>query len=412
MFELTQGQEAARKMLQRMQDDQAPFGVVTGFAGTGKTTLIKILAEVNQEAPIVLAPTGKAALRVREATDLEASTIHRWLYKPVTNPKTGDVDYQLRSPQELPLEKLIVIDEGSMVGSRIWADLMQVAPAIDATVLVLGDTFQLPPVAPRGEEPFSVLTLPTPHRVHMTDIVRQALDNPIIRASMMIRERKSWDDVAGLLNVVEGDEFENAQRIHEGGGATIVYTNDFRHQINARLRARLGLAEGTLEQNEPLLVLKNNYGLDVYNGEIVKFEGWTVDPTSSVYARDTGGATPKVKEMALGVGVVEGVPVMLSPTQVSGAADAIKPYFIEIAARTHWSNSLRARANWAPDAKTPPYIHANYGYALTCHKAQGSEWDEILVLVESKVRPDDQGRRWLYTAVTRAKKTCNIAFAL
>ena len=277
-FQLTQGQEKAQEMVKDLLgDDEGGYGVLTGFAGSGKTFLLQVLAE-EHGPPQVLAPTGKAALRVREATGLEASTIHRYLYRAVENPKTGETTWAKKPHDQIavPENRLLVVDEASMLGQELWLDLWGTAQALGLRVLLTGDTFQLPPVVKDRSSGtwrnFSVLTdLKPKHRADLTEVVRQALGSPIIRASMLLRqgEGPAMDAVMSHLEAVPRKALiETFLGMPAGDRALIVHRNQTRHALNLEVRTALGYTEQILREEEPLLVLENNYKLDRFNGEV------------------------------------------------------------------------------------------------------------------------------------------------
>jgi exodeoxyribonuclease-5 len=418
-FELTLGQKQTMDMAERLMADKFPCipAVLTGFAGTGKTTMIKAIAS-RFGNPVVLAPTGKATVRVKEATGLEALTIHRWLYQTMEDQKTGELQFRKKDPGSVsrPENGLLVIDEASMIGRDIWEDIWDMCQRIDLKVLLVGDPFQLPPVEPsktEDEESFSALTnIKTEYRSHLSEVTRQALDNPILRASMMIRESSQIDKALPLLNRVFRRQFDDkCMEVFKDGGAIIVHRNATRHNINKVLRERLGYKEDLVE-GEPLLVLRNTYEIDRFNGEVIQFQGWGQYDSTQIAVADRW----RNVSMMLGFGLakVDGQEVMLSPEQVRGEAQHMTESVIAKASRRLYVDAYAPEGFQAYGENGaylgPPHLHANFGYALTCHKSQGSEWKSVLVLIETSTRPTSiEGRRWLYTAITRAKEKCYIS---
>ena len=246
---LTKTQQSAVDMVVEMlghENKSFPvIAILSGYAGTGKTTTIRQIAKTVRDLGskvIVLAPTGKASLRVQEATGLEASTIHRWCYKPVENPKTGETTFVLRTPELFSSSEhppLVIIDEVSMVGRELMRDVYKVCKNLKCHLLCVGDRFQLPPVEKLNEVPFSVFTdknFPVYKQVHLTEVMRQALDNPIIRASMLIRD----GDVSGAFAMLPAVAPEKAvghmNDVLSHGGVAICYTNRLRHVLNGEMR--------------------------------------------------------------------------------------------------------------------------------------------------------------------------------
>lgn len=413
-MELSSGQEQGVDVVGRfLEDQEAWLARVTGYAGTGKTTLIRVLAEQFGH-PQVLTPTGKAALRVTEATGLPSKTIHRFLYDSETDPKTGAPIFVLKSMYDfdyLADDGWVLVDEASMVSKKVWEHLSGVARRVGFPIVVMGDLFQLPPVCKGAdEEGFSVLEVPTDFSVNLTEVHRQAMESAIVRSSMILRSNEPAFRALGLLRSVgETSLIDEAAAVRARGGAIICHTNARRHLLNDQLRDRAGLAPGTLHSGEPLLVTQNNYGLDRYNGEVVDFRGWVHPPDRQFVVRDR--YTSSALEMNFGVGLVglEGQEktATLAIEEVSGKSEAAK-----IGA---WN--VRRAAKWAcgglyESEETPTHLHANYGDALTVHKAQGSEWPEVLVVLEDSFMrmPSHQQKRFLYTAITRAKVACSYAY--
>ena len=323
-FRFTEGQETALKMVEALMRAPAPqIGILQGYAGTGKTTLIKTIASLYGE-PMVLCPTGKAALRVREATGLSAQTIHRFLYKPFEDEKTGETRFARKSAEsvERTTNGLVVIDEASMVGRDLWEDLWDVVQILGLRILLVGDTFQLAPVETKkiDEDPFCPLTMvDTPFVAKLTEITRQALDSPILRASLLLRESSNIQPALDLLDRVFSRSFDDkCVEIYQAGGAVICHKNVTRHRINNAVRRRLGFDPSRMREGEPLLVVKNNYALDVFNGEIALFQGWeSLDPNGIAVAEDRWKGT--LQQLSIGIGIVRDRRVLLCPEQVAGS---------------------------------------------------------------------------------------------
>jgi hypothetical protein len=184
--DLTIGQKAALDTIVQMS--HRPRGgipetcVIAGPAGTGKTTLLKMVCDEIGTSHIV-APTGKAALRVKQATGYPATTIHKLLFKPVKNQQTGEIDFVLKEPHEIgtPESGFLISDESSMIDEQLHDSMMAIADAVNLKVLFLGDLAQLPPVTPPGKRPFNILDpklYEATYRADLTEIVRQAAGRP------------------------------------------------------------------------------------------------------------------------------------------------------------------------------------------------------------------------------------------
>lgn len=418
-FELTEGQKAAMAMIEGLMKDKSfcQVGVLTGFAGTGKTTMIKTLVSQFGMATI-LCPTGKAAIRVREATGYPAGTIHRWLYRPAENQKTGEVEFAKKDVASLEVtsNNLIIVDEASMVGRDIWEDLWNVCQLRGMKILLVGDPFQLPPIetGPKDEDQFvPLIKIDTKYRAHLSEVTRQAMDSPILRASMLLRESNVIGPALQLLNRVYMKNFqEKCFELQSIGGAIIVHRNLTRHALNRMVRDRLKYDE-EIRPGEPLLVIRNNYPLERFNGEIVLFDHWTPNNDKSPTAVVDRWKNVS-KQLTFGVGVADtNKNVLLCPEQVAGNTQDIGDNTIERAGKAYYEN------NYAPSWfepylddvwQGPAFLHCNFGYTLTAHKSQGSEWGQGIFLIEKSVRASSlEGRRWIYTAATRFREKCYFA---
>jgi exodeoxyribonuclease-5 len=407
-FNLTQGQEQALELTRRVAGQYGfGMGVIVGWAGTGKTTLIKVIGHVHG-APMIITPTGKAAMRVREATGLPAQTIHRWIYKPVMDEKTGVVKFVRREGNDIqiPNSRLVVLDEGSMVGPDVWRDVYSVCRAHDLRLIVVGDGFQLPPVQPPNSRPFSVLTEDFAQslgaeRVEMNEVVRQAQDSPVIRASIALRNGwgvRAFDELPKCTLANFGQWALNAYR---QGGVTICHRNQTRLHLNAMFRASLGIYDEMPVVGEPLIVLKNAYEVGLVNGESFAFEGWTHPPGQ--YERVHDKWKNKDENARFGGTTANGISATVAVEELHGRMES-SPIAISIAA-SRWARG----ENFYAGDKVASHLHANFGYVYTAHKSQGSQWPGVLVVVEPSVRLDEEdGRRWAYTAVTRAQQMAGV----
>lgn len=324
-----------------------------GYAGAGKTTLARHIAE-NAGGDVAFAAfTGKAAHVMRQKGCTDASTIHALIYRPATAEEDGEPAFTLRHDAPASKADLIIIDECSMVDEDLGRDLL----SFGKPVLVLGDPAQLPPVKGGG-----FFTEGEPDFM-LTEIHRQAADNPIIRLSMAIREGSPFDEQSDeclLLSKrdISTDQIMQADQILVGANRT-------RKRYNDRLRELHGHTEQTPEAGEKLVCLRNNKKKGLLNGGI-----WTVDRRMSPRgARVRFSVRPEEGGKAVNVSVP-------------------RPFFIEGPESVPWTQRKGAD-------------EFDYGYALTVHKSQGSQWDNVVLFDESYMFRE-HAARWLYTGVTRA----------
>lgn len=383
--------------------------ILNGYAGTGKTTLLWMLARDLGDC-VILAPTGRAARRVSEITGLPAQTLHSWLYKPVINEETWEVDYHRKSLEEIqvPSSRTVLVDEVSMMTRDVWQDLRDTCRELGLRLVLVGDEFQLPPV--QGRDTFSVFTANIGHQVRLTHVVRQALDSPVLRAATALRENRVDDAFSSLVAIEEEEVLDFAPP--QGAGIVLCHRNDTRNALNDRIRRIYGYS-GAVQTGEPIVVKKNNHFLGWLNGDIYPFGEVLTQPVPHPVTWKTVNGEEeeeKVGRFTFLSSFINGQKVVLCGDELLGyLPKEMRPGFLHHAAIgwafTHKCTSMQ-RLNDREQEVPYPFVSANLGWALTCHNAQGSQWDVVMVGLEPTVKlGTEEGRRWLYTAVTRAVKT-------
>src|SRR5215468_493146 len=234
-----------------------------GYAGTGKTTLARHVADGVKGDAVFAAFTGKAAHVMRNKGCRGAGTIHSLIYRP-----EGEEDevptFVLNQDSAAGKASLIVIDECSMVDEEVGRDLL----SFGVPVLVLGDPAQLPPVAGGG-----FFTDAEPD-VMLTEVHRQAADDPIIRLSMVVREGERLEPGRyGESEVVRKAALDPARVL--AADQALVGRNATRRAYNARLRERRGFTDPLPQADDKLVCLRNNRRKGLFNGGlwVVKTRG-------------------------------------------------------------------------------------------------------------------------------------------
>jgi exodeoxyribonuclease-5 len=408
---LTQGQEDALKAVESLNKAHPNGGgilIINGPAGTGKSTLIKTIADQAGD-PLVLAPTGKAALRVRDVAFCRTSTIHKWMYIPDEDPETGEVFYRNKSLLEVdsPGFHSIIVDEASMVSRELWNDLYKYAVGLGVNVILIGDEFQLPPVA-SADDKFSVFDKDFKYdiKVSLTEVLRQALDNPILKVATAVRIGNDYTLELSKLPIIEKSKLlDGCVDTYSADGVIICHTNETRFNFNNDIRKSLGRILG-IESKEPVLVIRNNYQLDIFNGEVFAIKN-VIGSIGLKTVKD------KFKNKScymdfIRVQLQNGDECILSQEQLSNKTNEIDFKFINKQSNI-LSKQIAKREGL--DKSNIPYLHANYGYVMTCNKAQGSEWDNVLTIIEPTIKITTlSGRRWLYTSLTRSKKNIKLCW--
>jgi len=342
-----------------------PIFRLFGYAGTGKTTLARHIADGVDGEVKYAAFTGKAASVMRGKGCHGASTIHSLIYR---TRESGDEIPSFDLWDEAPASKaeLIIIDECSMVDPELGKDLL----SFGVPLLVLGDPAQLPPIQGGG-----FFTEHEPD-VMLTEVHRQAQDDPIVRLSMDIRAGEYLEPGRyGETEVVAKSDLD-PQRVLDAD-QVLVGRNATRRAYNNRMRERRGFEGELPSAGDKLVCLRNNRKKGLFNGGL-----WTV--------KDRGGRAKAAKSGIMTMHLLpddetarRGVKVSVRPECFTGGLEQL---------------------DWQ---RRKPYDEFDYGYVLTVHKAQGSQWDDVVLFDESFAFQESR-QRWLYTGVTRAAKRLTV----
>jgi exodeoxyribonuclease-5 len=374
-MELSPQQDDALKAVARWLKGggRPPIFRLFGYAGTGKTTLARYFAEHVEGQVQFAAFTGKAAQVLRSKGASNARTIHSLIYRPrgeerVEDSSTGKTavspTFSLNRQSPIARAKLVIVDECSMVDEELGKDLL----SFGTPILVLGDPGQLPPISGGGyftnQEPDYLLT----------EIHRQARDNPIIRLALDVREgREFMKGDYGAAQVIGREEV--TQELVLGADQVLVGTNRTRRRYNRRLRELKGFTVDYPQAGDKLVCLRNDTAKGLLNGSL-----WKVMTS----ARET---------------VKPGINLLVSPEDDDPDRGVAKIKLLKAAFED-------------PDAEIPwqqrkRFDDFDFGYALTVHKAQGSQWGKVVLFDESFAFKETR-ERWLYTAITRAAERLTV----
>ena len=380
--------------------------VLCGYAGTGKTFLVdhvvRALGLVAGESAAFVAPTGKAASVLIKA-GVPATTVHSLIYtreEDIEVDENGEVisEQFLRFVRRESIDskiKLIVLDETSMVSDDVLRDLL----SFGVKCLCCGDPAQLPPVGGSN----TLLRSPV---ITLREIVRQERDNPIVRLAERIRagERPQYGEY-GSVSVVPRRSLDAAARrkLFCEADQIIVGTNRTRAMINREVRAIRGIPPERIlpEEGEKIICTLNDWSKPLdERGDFHLVNGII-------------GTCYHVREQLDGLGQLDFQPEFL-PDRVEDL-----PFDTGIFVRGQYYHGYGNRACLLTNGilvhegnremlrrfkvrREDTVCRFEFAYAVTCHKAQGSEYDFLVVVDESGFF--ENGREWLYTAVTRAKK--------
>ena len=437
----TSDQTRALDAVERLLRTEKEHGtlVLSGYAGTGKTTLVGALVKVlyaQHRPPVLLAPTGRAAKVLAKHADLPASTIHRRIYR-LAGEEQGSFDMDLASNPSK--DTLFIVDEASMIGTRsegpfgdrdLLTDLFSYVFSTPGTKLLLvGDPAQLPPVGEEQSPALSMAVLRDRYGllaggVELKEVVRQGDLSGILENATGIRSALEEEAPFPRLILRDGevvrvdghdlqDELESAYaRFGQDEVCLICRSNKRAYQFSQQVRARILGFEEELCAGDRLMVVKNNYLWAAQpgrpelmaNGETI--EVLRVLGTEERYGLRFADLTVQwsngKEERELDVKVILDVLAGEGPSLPGGVLRELSKQVLDDKPATNKQERSRI-------LRSDPYANAlqvKYAYAVTCHKAQGGQWDAVFVdqgfVTEEMI--DREYTRWLYTAVTRPVK--------
>lgn len=357
-----------------------------GLAGTGKTTLVSLLLNRTHPslAPTVLAPTAKACSVLRRK-GVTAATIHSAVLKFEGVDASGPRPLLDFSEKHTSLRNLVIVDEASMVTGYVADVLRRAVCERGGKILWVGDHGQLPPV---GDDP-RILAQPD---IRLEKIHRQAEASPILQVALAVRGGRRLVDAAaehaipGHVRAVACPTMLHLEELMatEKPDVVLVARNDTRRSVN-----RLGwkLVNGGEEddfkfpdpyQGAPLIALRNSHKFGIVNGEQYELENWEKYPRSPEFMEEV----------------------------------VLKDYLGGRTECTAWTPALGEGIDRKlKEASEIPYdvVLLDFAFAITVHRAQGSEWPHVLVIDETVTgKAGWDAARWGYTAATRAKERLTV----
>lgn len=460
---LTPGQQRAfLKLMDFMDSPNKKVFILKGYAGTGKTTLMKSLIEEFKKLNkrfYLLASTGRAAKILSNITGNSATTVHSLIYKysnlnqdleklVAERERTGidksgqlllNFSLSVLQQDDDPRKRIYIIDESSMISDkidnnptqalfgsgRLLKDLLNYDK--QGKFIFVGDNCQLPPVNQSTSpalsiEYFAQYLQIQAEEAELTDIVRQSNENDIVVAAKKIRNlyyncpTEKWGkfplknynnihifpDEASLIN-----DYRERIKKHGYNEATLICkSNKSCDTITSFLRPSLGLHSSGVQAGDLLLVTQNNLISGLMNGDLVTVE--EVEKTKQVKANLTF-VNVRVKELFTGrtysqlliEDVLQGMQTNLTATQQK---ELFIDFFIRMKRKGIRQGSDLFNSNMQKDVYLNA-LRAVYGFALTCHKSQGGEWNHVYLNMPRNITYNVKPAvyQWLYTAMTRAK---------
>ena len=421
-----------------------PVFVMRGYAGTGKTSLVSaFIKSMPASSSVLLAPTGRAAKVFGAYSKRSAFTIHKKIYH--NEFKDGNAHFSLQ--KNLHKNAVFFVDEASMIansgglggsflsrGRSLLDDLLEyVFSGENCRLVFIGDTAQLPPVGMSLSVALDMEYLKSHWGLNvfgfeMTEVVRQTAKSGILYNATKIREQlkeeipgyphielKDFPDVK-VITSYEVEELLSDAYSQSGVEKSIVITrsNKIANQFNQQIRYRIRWHEDEISAGDYLMVVKNNYfwlgdesragfianGDMIYVERVMKFEEKFGFRFVNLQIRLVDYPNEPELEVKVMLDTLMTDAPALTKEQSKSFSETVHGYYI---------TQTNTKAKIKEAVKKDPYYNAlqvKFGYAVTCHKSQGGQWDYAFVvqgyLTDEMV--DVEYLRWLYTAITRASK--------
>ena len=443
-FEPTDGQAIVMYHLSAflLSQKDNPVYILRGYAGTGKTTLVKALVKTLPSIGmryVLMAPTGRAAKVLSSYSGQDASTIHRRIYQAMTFP---DGSIRIVRAENKFKNTLFIVDEASMIGeqkefggSSLLDDLLgYVFSGENCRLLLIGDTAQLPPVgsneSPALDCDYLKSQFPiTAATYEMTEVKRQALESGILYNATDLRQLLGQNLYEYSLPLFHLEGFEDIQKIapetfeemlhnafantSDNEAVIVCKSNKRANMFNQAVRGRILNIEGEIATGDKLMVVKNNYY-------------WTEgNPDISFIANGDMAEIRKIKhfeemygfrfaDVELSFTDYPDVPNVeakilldtLNSNSPSLTEDESKQLFGAI--EEDYMDIPNRRERYKEMKKNPWFnaLQVKFAYALTCHKTQGGQWNSVFIdsSLNQKEALELEDLRWLYTALTRAQE--------
>jgi exodeoxyribonuclease-5 len=383
---LTNRQNEGLKIALTRYKNHEKYTVISGYAGTGKSTLVKFIIEaldVDEDRVCFACFTGKAAQVLLKKGNKNVKTLHKLLYKSF--PKS-DGTFGRIPVESIPYD-IIIVDEVSMAPKS----LMTLLATYNVHIICLGDPFQLPPVDKDEDNHL----LDHPH-IFLDEIMRQAQESEIIRLTMDIRAGKSIKPIQGNEVIVSHKDELNTGML-QWADQVICATNATRVALNTQMRQLSGLNNLKPQNGDKIVCLRNYWDSFSDDGEdplINGTIGW-IDNCFTTFVQ-----LPRWAEG-------QQIPILncnfkTDSNSIFSSLDMDRDMIITGESSLNWKTSFKLSKNPKTRLLVPKQF--TYGYAITCHKAQGSEFEKVLVVEEKFPFDKEEHARWLYTAATRASE--------
>ncbi len=444
-YQVTDSQGLLLQRLSGFIFDETPgIFLLKGYAGTGKTTIISTLVNNLGQAKFkftLLAPTGRAAKVISSYARQKAFTIHKHLYYPQTD-SSGKVRFTLR--QNKQQRTIFIVDEASMISGENTSDSLFDSRSVlsdlityvysrpNNKLILVGDTAQLPPVglpvSPALDKQYLEQNFNLPvAEFELDEVVRQSLESGILFNATKIRQELQSHEIGEIkfsatgftdfIKLDNGYDIQDAIETAYAGNnfedtAIIVRSNKRANLYNQQIRNKILLKENELDSGDYLMVVKNNYfWLDktsqagfIANGDIVevleifRFIDLYGFRFAEVKLRLVDYPDEKPFETVIMLDTLYMDTPSLNYEQSNKLYQAVNEDYAHL--KTKWARYKKVKENKYFNA-----LQVKFSYALTAHKSQGGQWQNVFVEQPYQLDlTEPEQLRWLYTAFTRAQK--------
>lgn len=460
---LTSDQDHALRLLETFINSDESLFMLKGYAGSGKTTVLQGVVEYLEsihQRYVLIAPTGRAAKVLSEKTGKKASTVHKCIYSysllEDLESKEGDEGssfmYYYKLANNTKNDVIYIVDEASMISDNIsmgeffrfgsgflLTDLMNFSHLGELNsrnkIIFVGDPCQLEPVGDPTSRALDEQYIKEKFGIdcksaELREVKRQGEQSGILRAASRLRKSQSsgyFNDfnLSGNSKDIFNPSYESFLDTWQqtpGKKIIIAYKNKTCLDLNIEIRKRLfGNGEISLQKSDIIILGANNYAKEVFNGEFAVISNVSDTPRiETINIKKKTGAVVENRSITLKWRAVE---LVFPDSENSGKIvsgqvlenflygdnylhpDEMRALYIDFKIR---HPNLKPRTEEFKEAiVNDPYFHClkiKYGYAVTCHKAQGGEWENVFTVWDYPSYKNKSFYRWAYTAVTRASK--------
>lgn len=362
--------------------------VIGGYAGTGKSTIVYKIVDLISVRPnrvLFCALTGKAALVLR-MKGLNANTIHKTFYSPYKTSK--GIKFKLKNKLDCPID-VIIVDEFSMVDQKTLDDFR----SFHIPIIGIGDPGQLPPIY--GSNKF--MGEEKNIKCFLTQVMRQSDESGILELANKARNMIPIEyGIHKHCEVIRNEDFDPKRVITYD--VVLCWKNSTRRNLNTYIRKMLGKNSTYPSKGDKVLCLRNNYNYSIEYKDDISI--YTTNGLVLVCTEDSNLITDhKTGKSYLQV-------VCKPEFETNKDEEFVLKCYPEIFDQYTNPNGKDIFVDPTGEDEDD-MVHLDYGYALTVHKSQGSEWENVLIVNEFK-GSNLLYAKWLYTAVTRAKKSLTI----